>query len=390
MRGSWAVGGIALACAGCGRLGFDAEAVADGGGGGGGGGGSGRTDAQTMHDGDTGRACSTDLECGRCARCEGTCQTEPVTSLWLGHRSLCYIGAGGTRWCSGENIDGVLGLDDEMNRLTPTRAADGAGWEALYLFFYGPSFGIRAGELWTWGPLETVTPRLETTEAPQRILGDLYPECIVTADGRSVECAAQLDLRSLAAGLHHRCGVSAVGALFCAGESRSEALGIAGLADGATAPVTFIANGIEFTSVAVGGNLTIGASCALTVAGRALCWGHPDLTGTDGVDVGAVPTLVSSIPFAWLDMDWEHTCAGTTTGAVWCWGKDTYGGYIAPGVTESRVPIQLPGTYEEFVMGGHHACGRTGGRWRCFGWNDHGELGNGTAITDGTLTELCP
>ena len=37
---------------------------------------------------------------------------EPIPSLHLGLRSPCYIGAGGERWCAGENNDGQLGLGD--------------------------------------------------------------------------------------------------------------------------------------------------------------------------------------------------------------------------------------------------------------------------------------
>jgi hypothetical protein len=63
---------------------------------------------------------------------------------------------------------------------------------------------------------------------------------------------------------------------------------------------------------------------------------------------------------------------------------------VAVGSTSAAVPTQIPGTYERWVMGGHHACGLSAGRWKCFGWNDAGQLGVGTTTNDGQLVDLCP
>ena len=61
-------------------------------------------------------------------------------------------------------------------------------------------------------------------------------------------------------------------------------------------------------------------------------------------------------------------------------------------IAELITATEIAGTYDAWIMGGHHACGKasTTGRWRCFGWNTTGQLGVGTTTNDGELVDLCP
>jgi alpha-tubulin suppressor-like RCC1 family protein len=378
-----------VALAGCGRIGFgDAAQNGDG----------GPIDGPPI-DTPIGLACTTDQQCGRCARCDasGTCQVEPVTKLFLGHRSLCYLGANGERWCAGENNGGQLGLGDadgNTNRAFPERALDGGGWETIYLFYYGNAIATRGNQEWQWGGGVSLVPTAAGAVHPALAgFGDLAFTSWWELDHTSSLDPTGTVWASLDYGADHACGVTGDGKLACWGTSRNNSLGQV-LADGTmvTNPVQ-VGSDANWQSVAVGGDLDKGFSCGLKVSGKVFCWGHPWFTGTGDTDVGAVPSeIAGQAQYKWIDADFEHICGGTPGGEVLCWGHDSYGGFVTPGMTSASVPKAIiGGPWAEWVMGGHHACGKTtAGRWRCFGWNEQGQLGNGTFTNDGAMTDLCP
>lgn len=375
--------------AGCGRFGFDADdhAPSD----------ATASDAAVFDAVPIGGSCVADVECGRCARCDGTCQVEPVTNLFLGHRSTCYIGAGGTRWCTGSNVNGQLGLGDMVDRSLPERANDGGQWQRIFMTYYGHSTGVRNGHYFWWGGGGSLVP-VDNGPATdiKAELGDLSPECDWELDGTAAGCGGGATVwHSIDAGADHTCGVrESDRTLWCWGTSYGNDLGISGTVEGSViANPTQVGTATNWEQVGTGGNSVDpkGVTCALDATGQIYCFGYPTLTGTNGVDVGDTPTLISpDTDWAWLDLDWEHACAGKTDESVWCWGSDTYGGYVAPGLQSAPTPTRIPGTFQRWLMGGHHACGQTNGRWQCMGWNEQGQLGDGTTSGTGNLVDLCP
>ncbi len=379
---------LVLGCvvlAGCGRFGFDAPQLE---------GRDGATDGRDAAvDTPVGMACSTDSECGRCARCNATCQIEPINKLVLGHRSTCYLGANGDRWCAGDNSGGRLGLGDTIDRSTPERALDGGGWVNLYLSYYTPSIGVRPSQFFQWGPPATSSPQLLGSSRPLRdILGSTDVNCYWEQDGTASCDPSATVWHSFATNTHHRCGAKPDGTLWCVGENRNNALGLPAVPVGTTTTtLAQVGTDTDWAEVGVIGNNASAATCARKTNGRVWCWGHPDFTGTNGINVGVTPTEVSTTSFAWMRSDWERTCAGTAAGMVSCWGRDSYGGFVLPAAANVPAPMPIAETYTKFEMGGHHACGLTAaGRWRCFGWNTYGQLGVGDLVNDGVIRDLCP
>ena len=92
-------------------------------------------------------------------------------------------------------------------------------------------------------------------------------------------------------------------------------------------------------------------------------------------------------------MHWSHGCAGKPDGRVFCWGTDTYGLEVLPGMATVLTPSELAGfRFDQFVMGGHHYCAVQQAQrgWYCWGWNAAGQLGTGDTITrDHPTTPLC-
>jgi alpha-tubulin suppressor-like RCC1 family protein len=77
-----------------------------------------------------------------------------------------------------------------------------------------------------------------------------------------------------------------------------------------------------------------------------------------------------------------HTCAVKTDHTLWCWGGDGYG-QLGDGTTAgSLVPVQVSGHATDWAAvsaGFQHACAvKTDHSLWCWGWNDAGQLGDGT------------
>lgn len=85
------------------------------------------------------------------------------------------------------------------------------------------------------------------------------------------------------------------------------------------------------------------------------------------------------------------TCAVMANRTVTCWGDNSDGELgnvlLAPGAqTSLPLPVTALSNVEQVSVGGDHGCALLGsGAVRCWGDNDHGQLGNGN-LADSTLT----
>ena len=156
---------------------------------------------------------------------------------------------------------------------------------------------------------------------------------------------------------------------------------------------------LTFTSLAAGGLHT----CGLTTGGT-YCWGtniYGQLGGATGAVIAdSVPILVSTpTPFTQTVGGEQHSCALTSTGAVFCWGHNdqdelgdgtTNGPDQCPGAQTLLVechdgPVQVAGSgiaplaFTSLTSGplASHTCGLTdAGVAYCWGYNYSGQLGD--------------
>lgn len=145
-----------------------------------------------------------------------------------------------------------------------------------------------------------------------------------------------------------------------------------------------VLNGVTLTQIAAGNDQT----CALSTAGQAYCWGRNntgqlgDTTTTNrsvpvAVDVSGV---LNGVTLRKISLGSGHACALSSTGDVYCWGKNSYG-EIGDGTTTDRPsPVLVSGglTFTDLGAGTYDSCGVSSGRAYCWGYNGSGEIGDGT------------
>lgn len=130
--------------------------------------------------------------------------------------------------------------------------------------------------------------------------------------------------------------------------------------------------------------------CVLSQQGSVCCAGRGPWLGTAGArdsdSLVAVPGLEAGVVD--LSASFSHTCALKEDGSVWCWGDGSCGG-LGDGTAadipytdfEAAPPVRahLPGPAETVGVSGWQACSRLrDGSASCWGYNAHGNLGDGT------------
>ncbi|MFN5934086.1 MAG: RCC1 domain-containing protein, partial [Roseiflexaceae bacterium] len=155
--------------------------------------------------------------------------------------------------------------------------------------------------------------------------------------------------------------------------------------DSSTPVAVSMPSSVTFTSITAGVIYT----CALTSAGAAYCWGNNyygqigDGTTTDRTTPVAV-SMPAGVTFTSITAGGAHTCALTSAGAAYCWGYNNYG-QLGDGTTTNRstpVAVSMPPgvTFASITAaGGAHTCALTSaGAAYCWGYNMFGQLGDST------------
>ncbi|MEI6622647.1 MAG: biotin transporter BioY [Actinomycetes bacterium] len=138
-------------------------------------------------------------------------------------------------------------------------------------------------------------------------------------------------------------------------------------------------------------------TCAVTTTGAAYCWGRNDngQLGNGSFKESLVPTPVSGLSsgVASISRGDYGACVVTTGGAVWCWGLNTFGRLGNGTTARSLVPVPVTGMgsgVASISASINATCAvTTGGAAYCWGQNQYGQLGNGIT-TNGSTTTPAP
>lgn len=192
----------------------------------------------------------------------------------------------------------------------------------------------------------------------------------------------------LSAGGNHTCAVMD-GVAKCWGRNTDGELGT-GSAGASTGTPSTVTGGYQFLKLAAGGRHT----CGITDLHALVCWGANDYgqLGDSGVSGTSSATPVAVWGGAsWVDVTAgdDFTCAANDFSQLYCWGRnDTH--QLGPNVsgaaaTIPRLAMTAPDyQYGSLVAGGAFTCATFHdldfGIWstKCWGANDHGQLGRGS------------
>lgn len=212
------------------------------------------------------------------------------------------------------------------------------------------------------------------------------------------------DARSVALGHHGGCAVRASGTMTC----------WSGVAPSAGTPLLASTDGVPPSAVLVPGG-DLGAVCAVAPAMAPACYGVSygsaveiqSPTRVEGIsdlvelglgnDVSCLrrgdgtvlcdgddgPVTVANVGDAVaITAGTSHACVRSSGGDVSCWGENLQG-QLGDGSTVSRparaARVSLSGAARDVAAGVMHTCAvLASGEVECWGWNDYGQLGDGT------------
>jgi alpha-tubulin suppressor-like RCC1 family protein len=120
-------------------------------------------------------------------------------------------------------------------------------------------------------------------------------------------------------------------------------------------------------------------SCAI-VDGAVWCWGSNGF-GQVGDPGGAFHSRPVHVPVASgaqaIAAGGAHSCA-IVHGEVWCWGDNQNGQLGAGGPSDQRPQRAIASDAQAISLGALHSCALLHGGVQCWGSNDRGQLGDGT------------
>jgi len=295
-----------------------------------------------------------------------------------GQGHTCGITRAGAAYCwgSGSN-DGALGNDTVDVTPVPVPVDGGLRFKAITLGWTHTCGLTTVGEAYCWGNND---------------FGKLGADSTVVSVRTPVPVAGGRTYTAIAAGDYHTCAIAVGGAAYCWGANDFGALGSGDSASHSTP--TAVAGGHLFQAID-GGNVH---TCGLTTGGDVYCWGSGawGQVGNGSHSDQPAPVKVSgSRTYTAVSVGTNHSCALAVGGTLYCWGGDgaaqlggtasetcTYG----PGPTDNfpctSTPIVAAGGQEFRALsaGGFHTCAvGTGGGAYCWGSNNDGQVGNGTA-----------
>lgn len=249
-------------------------------------------------------------------------------SIHAGWHQSCAISIHDTLHCWGSNNEGQLGyghnqpIGDDEAPLAAGPVDVGGPVQDVALSQLGTCALLKDGAVRCWGYKVPATGWHDDEPQANRAIGDDE----VAAQGRVINLpgpASQIE-----AGLHHMCARLQDHRLYCWGESGHGQLGQASDGD------AFIKNSPpttpgplslheHFSEVSLGG----ARSCAITTDGAVYCWGRGVTTKVDESGTHTHPILLSESlrrielpgPAKGLTNGVEHSCAVLDQG-LYCWG----------------------------------------------------------------------
>jgi len=333
--------------------------------------------------------------------------------IGAGAYHTCGRTTAGAAFCWGYGGFGQIGNGSMSETPTPQAAAAGLTFDTVSVGGIHTCGLTAGGAAYCWGS-DAFGSLGAGAPGPETCIGsDAQAPC----SARPLAVAGGLAFVSISTAWGPTCGLTADGSAYCWGDDSYGQLGI-GVDTAALVPCTFgpcsrtplaVAGSLTFTSVGTG----ILHTCGLTTSGAAYCWGS-NIVGQLGIGSDTAPDLCAGggttpcsrtplpvaggLTFTRLRVGYAHTCGLATDAAWYCWGLNNYGqvGNDTAGPEMCRgtypcstVPVAVVAvggaSFATVFPGPGKSCGVTaGGVAYCWGFNESGQLGDGTTISSRT------
>lgn len=306
-----------------------------------------------------------------------------VTFSWIdtGLWTTCADGDDASIYCWGSNTYGQVGdgTTDDRDAPVAVDAPVGIALSGVAVGQYHACALDGSGKAYCWGVGGSGQLGNGTTDS------QVKPTPVSMPTG--------VAFTRLSAGASSTCADGDDGSVYCWGSNANGRLGD-GTSTNQYVPVEVAApTGVKLSHVTVGD----AHACAQGDDDNVYCWGNNQY-GQLGVDtvadhvnhpvpVAAPPTVALSMPAA-AD---AHTCAIGSDGRIYCWGGNEYG-QLGDGTEIDRpTPTAVaapPGVrFESITAGSGHSCAiSTTGDAYCWGRDGWGEVGRGRGLTGHQLT----
>jgi len=261
--------------------------------------------------------------------------------------------------CWGDNQFMQAGQDvATVGKLVPpTQVPNTAGAQKLAIGHNHNCIVDAAGRTRCWGRNE------------RGQLGDLGPDRAQPAQVTGIGTVV-----ALAAGGKHSCAVEDTGALRCWGDGGDGQLGLGSFAADPALPP-----GQAAIDDAIGVAATSFGTCAQRESGGVSCWGNIDPGTSTAPEQSTLPLTSSVMDAVQVSAKFWNVCARTATGVL-CWG-DNAAGQLGRGThsgSPTAVPVSLPAPATVLDSSFFRACAVVGSALSCWG---SGPIGDGTRTT---------
>lgn len=313
-------------------------------------------------------------------------QSEQVfTQVSAGDRQTCGVTESGTAYCWGANAKGQLGDGTRQDRYEPvavnseqtfTQVSVGGSWRFAYSDTSGLGYacGVTSeGDVYCWGNNREGQLGVGMDDGPMMCLGGLLDDC--SRIPRRVQ-EEELNFIQVDAGVEHTCALTEDGTAYCWGENYYGQLGT-GTDEDRTEP-TKVNGNLTFADISAGFQHT----CGITRDGNTYCWGKGNSGQFGDGTTGSVAERAEPGPTVGerdsrqISTGRLHTCEVAEGGRVYCWGDNQYGKLGTGSASEHLVPTAIAGfgkdeaagpalvnpdtlDWAQVSSGGKHSCGLT-------------------------------